>query len=76
MAHALGDRGATVVAAIAVMTTTNATLLALTAASRVMYGMAKAGAMPRALAVVHPDRGTAVRAIIGVASVAAAFAVF
>jgi amino acid permease-like protein len=38
MAHVLGDRGATVVAAIAVLTTTNTTLLALTAASRVMYG--------------------------------------
>jgi amino acid transporter len=74
MAHVLGDRGATVVAAIAVMTTTNTTLLALTAASRVMYGMAKAGAMPRAFAAVHPDRGTPVRAIIAVASVAAVFA--
>ena len=76
MAHVLGGRGATVVAAIAVMTTTNTTLLALTAASRVMYGMAKAGAMPRALAAVHPDRGTPVRAIIAVASVAAVFAAF
>jgi APA family basic amino acid/polyamine antiporter len=74
MAHVLGGRGATVVAAIAVMTTTNTTLLALTAASRVMYGMAKAGAMPRALAAVHPVRGTPVRAIIAVASVAAVFA--
>ncbi len=76
MAHVLGGRGATVVAAIAVMTTTNTTLLALTAASRVMYGMAKAGAMPRALAAVHPDRGTPVRAIIAVASVSAVFAAF
>lgn len=74
MAHVLGGRGATVVAAIAVMTTTNTTLLALTAASRVMYGMAKAGAMPRAFAAVHPARGTPVRAIIAVASVAAVFA--
>jgi basic amino acid/polyamine antiporter, APA family len=76
MAHVLGGRGAIVVAAIAVMTTTNTTLLALTAASRVMYGMAKAGAMPRALAAVHPDRGTPVRAIIVVASIAAVFAAF
>jgi APA family basic amino acid/polyamine antiporter len=76
MAHVLGGRGATVVAAIAVMTTTNTTLLALTAASRVMYGMAKAGAMPRALAAVHPARGTPVRAIIAVASVSAVFAAF
>ena len=76
MAHDLGDRGATVVAAIAVITTTNTTLLALTAASRVMYGMAKAGAMPRAFGRVHPNRRTPTRAIAAVAIVAAAFAVF
>jgi len=76
MAHDLGDRGATVVAAIAVITTTNTTLLALTAASRVMYGMAKAGAMPRALGRVNPSRRTPTRAITTVAIVAAAFAIF
>ena len=76
MAHDLGDRGATVVAAIAVITTTNTTLLALTAASRVMYGMAKAGAMPRAFGRVHPARRTPTRAISAVAIVAAAFAIF
>ena len=58
MAHVLGRRGATVVAAIAVVTTTNTTLLALTAASRVLYGMARAGAMPRRFARVHARRGT------------------
>jgi basic amino acid/polyamine antiporter, APA family len=76
MAHVLGDRGATVVAAIAVMTTINTTLLAVTAASRVMYGMAKAGAMPRSFAFVHPDRGTPIRAIVAVAVVAGGFALF
>jgi amino acid transporter len=75
MAHVLGDRGATVVAAIAIVTTTNTTLLVVTAASRVMYGMAKAGAMPRSFALVHPHRGTPVRAIVAVALVAATFAV-
>jgi APA family basic amino acid/polyamine antiporter len=74
MAHVLGDRGATVAAAIAVVTTTNTTLLALTAASRVLYGMARAGAMPRRFADVHARRGTPARAILGVAVVAAAFA--
>jgi APA family basic amino acid/polyamine antiporter len=74
MAHVLGEHGATVVAAIAILTTTNTTLLALTAASRVTYGMAKAGAMPRSLAFVQPDRGTPMRAIIGVALSAAIFA--
>ena len=76
IAHVLGDRAATVVAAIAVMTTTNTTLLALTAASRVMYGMAKAGAMPGGLARVHLTRRTPIRAITVVAIVAAVFAAF
>lgn len=74
MAHVLGDRGAAVVAAIALLTTTNTTLLTLTAASRVMYGMARAGSMPRALAAVHHGRGTPVRAIVAVGLVAAVFA--
>jgi basic amino acid/polyamine antiporter, APA family len=74
MAHALGHRGATVVAAIAVVTTTNTTLLAVTAASRVLYGMARAGAMPRRFAVVHPRRGTPAAAIAAVALAAAVFA--
>jgi len=76
MAHVLGDRGATVVAAIAVLTTTNTTLLALTAASRVMYGMAKSGAMPESFAVVHPIRRTPRRAIVVVTGIATMFAVF
>ena len=76
MAHVLGHRGATVVAAIAVMTTTNTTLLAMTAGSRVIYGMAKAGALPGTLAAVHPTRGTPVRAIIVAVLVASGFAAF
>src|SRR5262245_60037708 len=74
IAHVLGARGATEVAAIAVLTTTNTTLLALTAASRVLYGMANAGAMPRALARVHPRFGTPRRALVVAALVASAFA--
>jgi APA family basic amino acid/polyamine antiporter len=74
MAHVLGARAATVVAAIALLTTTNTTLLALTAASRVIYGMAKAGALPRALAHVDPGRGAPRRAIVVGLVVAAAFA--
>jgi APA family basic amino acid/polyamine antiporter len=76
MAHVLGDRGATAVAAIAVLTTTNTTLLVVTAASRVMYGMAKAGAMPRSFAFVHQRRRTPIRAIVAVALVAGTFALF
>jgi len=76
MAHVLGDRGATVVAAIAVVTTTNTTLLAVTAASRVIYGMAKSGALPRAFAVVHQIRRTQIRAILVVTGIATVFAAF
>jgi APA family basic amino acid/polyamine antiporter len=76
MAHVLGDRGAIVVAAIAVVTTTNTTLLALTAASRVLYGMAKAGALPPAFAGVHRIRRTPIRAILTVMAIATLFALF
>ncbi len=76
MAHVLGARGAAVVAAIAIVTTTNTTLLAVTAASRIMYGMAKKGAMPPVFAVIHRRRGTPVRATIVVASAGAVFAIF
>jgi APA family basic amino acid/polyamine antiporter len=62
MAHVLGDRGATVVAA--------------TAASRVMYGMAKAGAMPQPFRMVHPGRQAPIRAIVAVTGIAIAFASF
>ncbi len=75
LAHVLGHRGASVVAVIAILTTTNTTLLALTAASRVLYGMAKAGALPHALALVHPTRRTPIRAISIVGIAAAAFAI-
>lgn len=71
MAHVLGDKGATVVAGIAVLTTTNTTLLTLTAASRVMYGMAKAGALPHGFSLVHRTRHTPIRAIATAAVVAA-----
>jgi len=74
MAHVLGAGAATVVAAIALLTTTNTTLLALTAASRVIYGMAKAGALPSALARIDPTRGAPRRAVMAGLVVAAAFA--
>jgi APA family basic amino acid/polyamine antiporter len=74
MAHDLGGASAGVVAAIALISTTNTTLLAVTAASRVMYGMAARAALPALLARVHPRRRTPVQATVVVAAVAAAFA--
>ena len=76
MAHVLGDTGGTVVAAIAVLTTMNTTLLAVTAASRVLYGMARARALPQYLALVHPTRRTPMRAILAAGVAASAFAMF
>lgn len=73
MAHVMGARGATAVAAIAIVTTTNTTLLVMTAAARVVYGMARAGALPPAFARVHRGSGTPVRASIATAVLAAGF---
>lgn len=50
MEHDLGGRAANIVAAIAIAATTNTTLLALTAASRNVYGMARSGSLPAPLA--------------------------
>jgi APA family basic amino acid/polyamine antiporter len=70
MGVVLGGRASSVVAAIALVTTTNTSLLALTAASRLMYGMAGAGALPRRLARV--SAGNRVPAVaIGVAAAGA-----
>jgi amino acid transporter len=50
MEHDLGGRAADIVAAIALAATTNTTLLALTAASRNLYGMARSGSLPPPIA--------------------------
>jgi basic amino acid/polyamine antiporter, APA family len=74
MAHVFGDRGAAIVAAIAIVTTINTTLLALTAASRVLYGMARAGAMPKVFSRVHHRRRTPVPSIVALNQVSGLFA--
>ena len=71
--HVMGGRAAGLVAAIALVSTTNTTLLALTAASRMIYGIASSGALPGSLAKLHPTRRTPVRAIVLAALVSAAF---
>jgi APA family basic amino acid/polyamine antiporter len=75
MAHDLGRASGGVVAVIALVSTANTTLLAVTAASRVIYGMAARAALPARLARVHPGRRTPVHAVVVVAVAAAAFAV-
>lgn len=74
MAHVLGGRAERVVAAIALVTTVNTSLLALTAASRLTYGMASAGALPAPAARVSPRTGAPSTAIGIAAAGAVAFA--
>jgi APA family basic amino acid/polyamine antiporter len=73
-AHVLGERAGQVVAIIALITTTNTTLLCLTAASRVLYGMASAGSLPPLFAHVAPATGAPDAAILVCAACAAGVA--
>jgi APA family basic amino acid/polyamine antiporter len=74
MAHVLGGSAEGVVAAIALVTTLNTSLLALTAASRLTYGMASAGAFPTVAAGVLRRTGAPFPAIVAAAGGAIAFA--
>ena len=74
VAHALGHRSAGVVSAIAMTSTANTTLLALTAASRLLYGMAMKEALPKWLRRVHPGTRIPVRAVLCAGVAAAGFA--
>ncbi len=73
MAHSLGSTASDVVAVVAVLSTFNTSLLALTAGSRLLYGMASAGAMPRPLTFVHPRTRAPVVAVVTSAVIASAF---
>ena len=74
MAHVLGGDAQAVVAAIALLTTTNTSLLALTAASRLTYGMADAGALPPAAGRVSRRTGAPTAGILVAATGAVTFA--
>jgi APA family basic amino acid/polyamine antiporter len=60
----LGDTGSFVLSAIALFATTNTVLMMLVASSRIMFGMAQDGALPRALTSVHRSRKTPTLAVI------------
>jgi APA family basic amino acid/polyamine antiporter len=75
-AHGLGEDAGRVVAAIALVTTTNTALLCLTAASRVLYRMAADGALPARPAHVAPSSGAPDVAILLGGSAAVAVAAF
>jgi len=71
--EALGGNGNDFMAALAIISTTNTTLLATTAGSRVMYGMAVRHSLPESLAIVSHRTGAPVAAILLAVSVAAGF---
>jgi len=70
--HNWGDNAEDIVAFIALASTFNTSLLILTAASRLLYGMSRGGSLPRALSIVTPvTRAPAVAAVLsGTAAVA------
>jgi APA family basic amino acid/polyamine antiporter len=53
IAHNWGDRAGDIVAVIALASTTNTTLLVMTAASRLLFGMSRDGSLPPALSRVN-----------------------
>ncbi len=63
-ADELGARASNLLAVIALFSTGNTILLLLVAASRLIYGMATGGSLPRFLAWVHPRAQTPARAIL------------
>lgn len=70
--HVFGDANGGLMAVLAMVATTNTTLLVVTAASRLVYGMAVQGSLPAGLAQVSAKRHTPVAAIAVVAIVAIA----
>jgi APA family basic amino acid/polyamine antiporter len=74
MEETLGDRAAGIVAVIALASTVNTTLMALTAASRNLFGMARAGSLPSFLAVISSRTSAPYGAALLGFVVAAAFA--
>ena len=68
-----GNSAGNFVVMVALISTTNTTLLALTAASRLVYGMANANALPTRLGYVNRHTGAPVLAIVAVAIMAFGF---
>lgn len=73
MADGVGGSASRAVAVIGALSTVNTSLLAMTAASRLLYGMASSRALPPALAGVSRRSGAPVRAVLVSAVLAAGF---
>ena len=69
--EAIGDNAATVIGAIALATTANTTLLASTAASRMIYSMGNTGQIPGRWAKVHERRSPRLATIVVIIASAA-----
>ncbi len=74
MALRVGGAAVAIVAAVAIISTTNTTLLALTASSRMAFGMARDGVLPRGLAKVTRRAGVPANAVLVASGLSAAFA--
>lgn len=55
---ALGKNASSIISVVALFATTNTVLLMLLASSRIIYGMAESGSLPKILAKVHPKNHT------------------
>jgi APA family basic amino acid/polyamine antiporter len=71
---ATGARVSRVVTVIALFATANTVLFLLLTSSRMMYGMASSGTLPKALALIHKRRQTPWAATLVAGGVAVAFA--
>lgn len=74
MEHDWGTRASDLISWIALASTTNTTLLVLTAASRLLYDMGRKGALPNVLGHINGRTGSPDVAVCVAALIAAAFA--
>ncbi|MBM3303726.1 MAG: amino acid permease [Candidatus Aenigmarchaeota archaeon] len=73
---ALGPGAHTLLSVIALFATSNTVLLILLATSRMLYGMASAGSLPKKIGWVHPRRRTPWLAIMIICAVSVALLAF
>ncbi|HEU5430289.1 MAG TPA: APC family permease [Thermomicrobiales bacterium] len=72
-AHVAGERGGQLLAAVALLATTNTALQTVTASSRIVFGVAASGNLPGGLARVWKRTGAPIPAILVSALIAGAF---
>ncbi|HEU0114628.1 MAG TPA: APC family permease [Thermomicrobiales bacterium] len=72
-AHVAGERGGQLLAAVALVATTNTALQTITASSRIVFGVAASGNLPGGLARIWKRTGAPLPAILVSALIAGAF---